>query len=136
MDGNGDYNAKWTKSNSDRQTSFDNNYVWNLKKDTNEFICRTETVLQTLKTNLWLPEGTDGREEWTGGLGLAHADWPRGTCCIAQGTLPIFCDNVYGKRIWICVCVCLCVTKLLYSRSYHNIVNQLYLSKPSKNEKR
>ena len=28
------------------------------KKDTNKFICRTETGSQTLKPNLWLPKGT------------------------------------------------------------------------------
>ena len=43
------------------------------KKDTNEFICRTEAEPLTL-TNLWLPKGTGGgREGWTGGLGLASA---------------------------------------------------------------
>ena len=33
--------------------------MWNLifKKDTNELIYKTETDLQILKTNLWLPEG-------------------------------------------------------------------------------
>ena len=33
--------------------------MWNfLKKDINEFICRTETDSQTLKTNSWLPKRT------------------------------------------------------------------------------
>ena len=50
---------------------------WDLKKekekDTNEFICRTETDSQTLK-NLWLSKETvGGWEEWAGGLGLAYA---------------------------------------------------------------
>ena len=44
------------------------------KKDTNVLICRTETDLQTLKTNLGLPKGTGvGGEGWTGGLELAYA---------------------------------------------------------------
>ena len=30
------------------------------KIDTNELICGTETDSQTLKTNLWLPNGTGG----------------------------------------------------------------------------
>ena len=44
-------------------------------------------------------------EGWTGGLGLAYAhcgiwnNWPVGTCCVAQGFYPIFCDNLYGKTI-------------------------------------
>ena len=33
-------------------------YIQNLKMDTNELICRTETDSQTLKTNFWLPKGT------------------------------------------------------------------------------
>ena len=47
-----------------------------------------------VQTNLWLPKGTGQGEGWTGGLGLASAhgdvwnDWPTGTCCIVQGTLP------------------------------------------------
>ena len=33
-----------------------------LKNDTNELISKTETVLQILKINLWLPKGKQGRE--------------------------------------------------------------------------
>ena len=32
-----------------RQTSYNITYMWNLKKDTNEVICRTETDSQALK---------------------------------------------------------------------------------------
>ena len=35
----------------------------NLKNDTNEFIYKTETDSQVLKTNLWLPKGKSGEEE-------------------------------------------------------------------------
>ena len=49
-------------------------YKWNLKKDANEHICRTETDSQTLKTNLWVPKGiSGGREGWTRRLGWADA---------------------------------------------------------------
>ena len=34
--------------------------MWNLKKDTNELIYKTETNSQTEKTNLWLPKGKGG----------------------------------------------------------------------------
>ena len=36
--------------------------MWNLilKNDTNELIYKTETDLQVLKTNLWLPKGKHG----------------------------------------------------------------------------
>ena len=54
------------KSDSERQTSYDITYMWNLKKDRNELICRTETDSQTLRTNLWLPKGTFCGEGWSG----------------------------------------------------------------------
>ena len=31
--------------------------MWNLKKDTNELIYKTQIDPQTQKTNLWLPKG-------------------------------------------------------------------------------
>ena len=44
----------------ERQISYDNTYTWNLKKDINELIYKTEIDSQTWKTNLWLPEGIGG----------------------------------------------------------------------------
>ena len=42
----------------ERQISYDITYMWNpKKKDTNELTYKTETDLQTSKTNLWLPKG-------------------------------------------------------------------------------
>ena len=62
------------KLDSERQTSYDITYMWNIfKKDTNEHFCITEKDSQALK-NLLLPKGTGGRW-WTGGLGLAYAHW-------------------------------------------------------------
>ena len=43
---------------SERQTAYDIIYMWNLKKDTNQRICRTETYSQTLRRNLRLSKGT------------------------------------------------------------------------------
>ena len=36
---------------------YDIAYMWNLKYDTNELICKTETDSLTQKTNLWLVKG-------------------------------------------------------------------------------
>ena len=36
--------------------------MWNLKKETNELIYKTEIDSSTQKTNLWLPKGKGGRE--------------------------------------------------------------------------
>ena len=47
---------------------------------------------------------------------------------------PIFCDHLCGKRICKRMDVCICITEsLLYSRKYHNLVNQLYFNKTLKN---
>ena len=58
----------------EKTTSYDIIYIRNLKKDTNELICRRETDSKILKTNLWLPKGT-GR--WKDGLKVW--DWPMHT---------------------------------------------------------
>ena len=48
MDGPGDYHTKWSKSDKERQISYDSAYVQNLKKnDANELIYKTETDSQT-----------------------------------------------------------------------------------------
>ena len=39
---------------SERQTSYDITYMWTVRKDTNELMCRTEMDSQTLK-NFWSP---------------------------------------------------------------------------------
>lgn len=35
----------------------------NLKKDTNQLVCKVETDSQTSKTNLWLPKSGSGRDK-------------------------------------------------------------------------
>ena len=48
MDGPGDYSTKWSKSDRERQISYDITYIRNLKKnDTNEPIYKTEADSQT-----------------------------------------------------------------------------------------
>ena len=70
-------------------------YIWKLKKriHTDEPIYKAETDSQTLKTNLWLP---NGRVCWEGqigewGLACVHCGlwngWLTKTCCTAQETL-------------------------------------------------
>ena len=38
-------------------------YMWNLKSNTNELICKTETDLQTQEINLWSPKGKGQRDK-------------------------------------------------------------------------
>ena len=41
MDGLRDYYIKWSKSDTERQTSCDSTYMWILKNDINEFTDKT-----------------------------------------------------------------------------------------------
>ena len=43
MDATRDYHTKWSKSERERQISYDITYMWNLKYDTDELIYETET---------------------------------------------------------------------------------------------
>ena len=53
-----------SKSNRERQISYDTPYMWNLKKkDTNELIYKTETDPDLEKTNLWLAGEMGGRDK-------------------------------------------------------------------------
>ena len=45
MDGPRNHHTKWSKSERKRQMPYDITYMWNLKYDTNELICETETEL-------------------------------------------------------------------------------------------
>ena len=46
MDGPRDYRTEWSKSDREREISYDIGYTWNLKYDTNELIYNTEIELQ------------------------------------------------------------------------------------------
>ena len=47
MDGPRDDHTKWSKSERERQISYDITYMWDLKCDTNELIYETETDSKT-----------------------------------------------------------------------------------------
>ena len=89
------------------------------KKDTNEFICRTETDSQTLKANLWLPNGTIrgryglGVWNWHMHTVVYGMDGQWGTSVEHRELYPIFCDNLCGKRIQKRMDACICITELL-----------------------
>ena len=46
MDGLSDCHTEWSKSDTERQISYDITYMWNLKKGTNELIYKTEVESQ------------------------------------------------------------------------------------------
>ena len=49
-------------SQTEKEISYDIAYMQNQKNDTNELIYKTETDLQILKTNVWLPKGKRGQK--------------------------------------------------------------------------
>ena len=49
--------------------------MWNLKYDTNELICETETESWAYKTDWWLPRGRGLGEGWSGRLRLADVSF-------------------------------------------------------------
>ena len=112
-------------------------YMWNVKKDTNELICRTKTNPQTLK-NLCLPKQTG----W-GGMGGMDCRFGIGICTLkymewlASGDLlysienttqsVIICVGKQSEREWIYILYGWIT--LFCSIYYHNLVNQLYFNK-------
>ena len=55
-----DCHTEWSKSDREREISYDISYMQNLKRNgTNELNYKTETDSQTKRTNLWLPGGKD-----------------------------------------------------------------------------
>ena len=59
MDGPRDCHTEWSKSEIERQISYNSTHIWNLiyKNDINELIYKTERDSQISKTNLWLLNG-------------------------------------------------------------------------------
>ena len=112
--------------------------MWNIKKDINELICRTETDSQTLK-NLQLPKGTGegvltGVWDWHMHTEVYETIDQWGPNCSTRVIHVVFCDNPCGRRIWKRMDVYMSNwTTLLYSRKYRNIVNQLYFNTTFKN---
>ena len=71
----GDPHIKRSKSERERQTSYDITCMWNLKYGTNKPIYKTETGLQTWITTLWLPRvGGRSRVRSVESLGLVEAN--------------------------------------------------------------
>ena len=69
--------------------------------------------------------------DWESGVGrcrLLHLEW------INKEVLTYSTGNytqypVISRSERVCIVQCMCITELLYSRGWHNIVNQLYFSK-------
>ena len=70
--------------------------MWNLKKDTDELICKTETDTQNLKI-LWLPKGTGG---WENGLGI----WDQHIHTVVYGMIGQWVSAIYHRELYLVFC--------------------------------
>ena len=61
MDGPRGYHAKWSKSDRERQTSYDITYMWNPKQKITQTYYKADSQISK-KMNLWLWKGTGGGE--------------------------------------------------------------------------
>ena len=59
-----------------------NTYVWDLKNDTHELICKAEIDTQRQRTNVWTPMGEGGGMNWETGIDISI----QLTLCIKQIT--------------------------------------------------
>ena len=113
MDKPRDYHTKWSKSDRERQISYEITYMWNLKYDTNELIHETETDSQIQRTDLWLPRGRGRRRvlNWEFGISRCkplYIEWRNNTVLLySTGSCiqyPVIKHN--GKEyMYIYVCV-------------------------------
>ena len=92
--------------------------LWNLNSSTNEFVYKMETGSQTEKTNLWLPS-----RKRVGGINKQKVLLHR------TGSYIQYLVIAYNRKDYEKVCVCMYnwIT-LLYTRNWHNIVNN-YISR-------
>ena len=60
MDGPRDDHTKRSKSDRERQISYDITHMWNLKNDTNELTYNTETRLEDFKNKLMVTKRESG----------------------------------------------------------------------------
>ena len=87
------------KKQWERQISYDTAYMWKLKKkNTNEFIYKTETGSQTYRTNLWLLGRREGDRlgVWDGHVNTAivKLDNQQGPTAQHRECYAIFCNNL------------------------------------------
>ena len=106
------------KLDSERQTSYDIAYVWNVKKDTNELICRRETNSGIEKLMVTKGDRSGwGRMDWGLRIGiftLSYMQWlAKGELLYSTENSTQYSDNLCGKRTWMRMDVCTCITESL-----------------------
>ena len=63
IDGPRDPHTKWGKSDKDRQIPYDISYMWTLKYDINELMCKTETDSTNIDNRHVVAKGREWQRE-------------------------------------------------------------------------
>ena len=83
--------------------------MWNLKHDTSERVCQTETDSQTQSADLWLPgEAAGGGKGWEAGISrckLFHTGWVNTVVLYTTGPVTDQNGKEYREE-YICACAC------------------------------
>ena len=126
MDGPRDSHTQWSKSDRERQTSYDITYMWDLKKNGYKW-----TYLQNRKRiaefENKLKGGRDGLRvrDWLMYITVYGMDGQQGPAVYHRDLHSTFCDNLHGKRIWERMDVYICITESLCSTAEINTTLQI-----------
>ena len=98
--------------------------MWNLKYSTNEPIHKTE-ILKDIEKRLVVAKGGGRGGGWMGSLEWVNVHWVLMYSSGKSTQYPVINHNGkgYKKNVYTCITV-----NLLNSRSWYNIVNQLYFN--------
>ena len=140
MNATRDSHTEWSKSKRERQISYDITFMWNLKYGTNDPICKTETDHRH-------PDHTcvfwGRRAGWGGGREGDRGEFGVKTITFKMDKQGVLLHSIgnhvqflglehdgrqYKTMHVLYIYVCDWVT-MLYSRNWHNAINQLYCNK-------
>ena len=106
LEGPGDYYTKRSKSDRERQRSYDITYTQNIKKWYKWTYLQKRNRLTDLENELMVTRGKAGRRDRLRVWGFCvHADILRidnqqGSTVSPKELCSLFCDNLNGKSIW------------------------------------
>ena len=121
MDGPGNWHTKWSKSDRERQISYDSTYMGNQKKmiQANLFTKQKQTQTHRLQKQTYgYQRLTKGKEklgvwDWHIHTTIFKTDNQQGPTIQHRELCSLFCNNLNGKRIWKRTDTCICITESL-----------------------
>ena len=131
MDTTRDSHTKWNKAERERQVPYNVTYIWHMN------LCTEQKQTHKRREKIFGCK-VGGGMDWEFGVSrgkLLHLEWigQWGPNAQYRELCPVSWDRTLWRMLWekehICISIYIydCVT-LLYSRKWHNIVNQLYFN--------